>query len=208
VDHRAVKGNEMQDKPDAFPVDDQWDLLVSGGFSEWFAGTWVDDDSEEVARRLRVDPVTRLDCDLSTAMRWYQPYVSEAEQIVWVGAHAPGWTHIIGICGTPYIWPGPLSEGGRRMFHLEYDEHIEGVHGLDYWRDGKGVGQYGQHTNEVGELDALLDSHGIDIDSVEDDADEINAYLRLVGRITGRFIDQDWLAATRTLYRIPGGAWD
>lgn len=135
VGRRAVRGNEMQDKLDAFPVDDQWDLLVSGGFSEWFAGTWVDDDSEEVARRLRVDPATRLDCDLSTAMRWYQPYVSEAEQIVWVGAHAPGWTHIIGICGTSWVFEVERAAVNNSLDHRGRTKRMPGLLMLD---DGSG----------------------------------------------------------------------
>ncbi|WP_449064747.1 hypothetical protein [Planomonospora algeriensis] len=194
----------MRDKSDVFLTDGQWDLLIEYGFTARFAGTWVEgDDTEEIARRLRVDPATQLDCDLATAMRWYQPY--EPEEIIWIGSHSPGWTHITSISGLN-VMPGPLTQDGRKMFYLEYNE-IDEFQGLDYWRDGKGRGRYGPDSDGIGELGELFDSNGIDIAALEDDLQDVKACLYLMGQITGRSIDQGWLAATRTLYRIPDGAW-
>ncbi|MFI9556294.1 hypothetical protein [Nonomuraea endophytica] len=44
----------------------------------------------------------------------------------------------------------------------------------------------------------MLARHGIDLAAVESEADEMNAYLTLVGR----FVDGGLLADTRTLYRL------
>ncbi|NRQ33827.1 hypothetical protein HII36_18500 [Nonomuraea sp. NN258] len=185
----------MPDNPPGQPPVDQWDLLCTFGFSTRFAGTWVEnEDPHEVARQLGVDPATRLDCDLRTAMRSYEPWGSD--EIIWIGAHGQGWTHLISISG-PVVAPGPPSANGRRLFFVEYDDD-EGVHGLSYWRDGEPLGQYG----DGGELGPMLVHHGIDLASAQSEADEMNAYLTLVGLATGRFVDSGLLSETRTLYRL------
>ncbi|MFI6477137.1 hypothetical protein ACIBH1_04350 [Nonomuraea sp. NPDC050663] len=182
----------------------QWDLLFSSGFSARFAGTWIEGgDPESLARILGVDPASRLDCDLPTALQWYRPHGTD--DVIWIGEHAPGWTHIISLSGL-CIFPGPLSAEGRRLFYVEYDGGEGGLDGLDYWRDGDRAGRSGQHAIDLGELEPLFERHAIDIEAVDDDEDEMDAYLRLLGHVTGRFIDQEWLAATRTLYRIPDSA--
>ncbi|MET9250293.1 hypothetical protein [Nonomuraea sp. NPDC003709] len=187
------------------PIEDQWGFLSSHGFSARFAGTWVEgSDPESAAHILRADPASRLDCDFETAMQWYDPYSSE--EIVWVGVHAPEWLHIISLSGVG-IAPGPLSADGRRLFYLEYDDGEGGVHGLSYWRDGKGRGQYGRNSNTLGELEVLFNRHNVDATAAQDDESELNSYLHLLGHVTGRFIDQDWLMSPRTLYRIPDDAW-
>lgn len=195
----------MTNKTNPSPIEDQWGFLASHGFSARFAGTWVEgNDPDSVAHILRADPASRLDCDFETAMQWYDPYSSE--EIVWVGVHAPEWLHIISLSGVG-IAPGPLSTGGRRLFYLEYDDGEGGVHGLSYWRDGKGRGQYGRDSNTLGELEALFDRYDVDAAAAEDDEGELNSYLLLLGHVTGRFIDQDWLMSPRTLYRVPDDAW-
>lgn len=186
----------MPDERNSHPPVDQWDLLCAFGFSTRFAGTWIEnEDPHEVARQLGADPSTRLDCDLQTAMRSYQPWGSD--EIIWIGAHAPGWTQLITMSG-PCAAPGPPSENGRRLFFVEYDED-EGVHGLSYWRDGEPLGQYGDR----GELGPMLAQHGIDLASAQSEADEMNAYLTLVGRITGRSVDSGLPSEMRTLYHLP-----
>ncbi|MFI6908350.1 hypothetical protein ACIBKY_44310 [Nonomuraea sp. NPDC050394] len=186
-------------------ADVQWDLLSSRGFASRFAGTWVEGgDPDVLAEVLRVDPQSRLECDLATAMRWYEPYSND--DIIWIGEHAPGWTHIISISGLG-IWPGPLSEHDRRVFFLEYDDGEEGLHGLTYWRDGTRAGDAGRNSNDPGDLAPLFERHGIESDAFDDGEGELNAYLFLLGQITGRFIDEEWLAASRSLYRIPPNAW-
>lgn len=197
----------MKDGAEPFPPENQWRMLAAHGFSSRFAGTWVEhDDAEVVASLLRADPASRLDCDLQTAMRWYEPYERD-EEIVWIGAHSLGWSHITSISGDP-IHPLPLSANGRRLFSLEYDDGEGGVHGLSYFRDGGNRGQYGRDSNEQGELEGLFSAYDVELTPVDEDEAELNDYLRLIGRVTGRFIDQEWLRTPRSLYRIPDGAWD
>lgn len=44
-------------------------------------------------------------------MRWYQPH--SFDEVIWIGEHAPGWSHIISLSGLCIV-PGPLSEHSRR----------------------------------------------------------------------------------------------
>ncbi|MEV0589660.1 hypothetical protein [Nonomuraea sp. NPDC050310] len=185
------------------PADDQWELLSSHGFSEGFAGTWLEgDDVEAVARQLRADLSSRLDCDLQAALDWYDPL--SFEEVVWVGEHAPGWLHIIGLQG-PGVVPAPLSAEGRRLFFLEYN--FEGVQGLSYWRDGQNRGQMGRNANFGGELEDVFAEHEVSPTRGGSEQEEMNDYLLLLGRVTGRFIDQDWFTGQRALFGIPKGAW-
>lgn len=189
------------------PAEDQWSLLSSHGFSERFAGTWVEgNDPESVAQQLGADLDSRLVCDLPTAMRWYDPY--SPEEIIWAGPHAPGWLHIISLSGGP-VAPFPISGNGRRLFYLEYDDGEGGVHGLSYWRDGQNRGQCGRDSNFLGELEPLLGEYNLESPATvgfADEEDELNDYLHLIGLVTGRYIDHEWFGASRTLYRIPDEA--
>jgi hypothetical protein len=45
-------------------------------------------------------------------MRWYQPH--SFDEVIWIGEHAPGWSHIISLSGLCIV-PGPLSQHSRRM---------------------------------------------------------------------------------------------
>ncbi|MCT9929902.1 hypothetical protein N5079_06675 [Planotetraspora sp. A-T 1434] len=181
------------------PQENQWGLLLSHGFSTRFAGTWVEgDDPEYIARLLGADPNCRLDADLNMAMRWYQPY--STEEVIWIGDHAPGWTHFINISGLS----GPVRNtgiSGGRAFQVEWDEDVEGVHDLYCFIDGVFAAELGAFSPEIVDpvfapyAEGLAWKHG-------SDEQIANAFLTVVGRITGRFIDQEWINATRSLYRI------
>lgn len=98
-------------------------------------------------------------------MREYEPYAFK--ELVWLGEHAPGWTHAITIADPD--WP----------FH-EYAE------GITPSRPGLIDLFSGGPASPVGSLGLWLDD-----------------WLVLAGRISGRFIDEQYLDATRRLYRIP-----
>ncbi|MDP9844431.1 hypothetical protein [Streptosporangium lutulentum] len=189
------------------PAEDQWDLLVSHGFGTRFSGLWVEgDDPDEIARRLRADPESRLECDLPTAMRWYQPYSST--EIVWIGAHAPGWMHVLSISGS-YLEEYVLTVGGRRLFRVEYDRLVDGVHDLDYFHNGRFVEELSGFCEGEMETGSIFDLYSMGLDfSHPGDERMMSTFLTLVGRVSGRFIDRRWLEATRVLYRIPDDAWD
>jgi hypothetical protein len=79
------------------PSENQWDLLREFGLGSGFAGIWVEgDDPEELARRLRVDPGLRVECGFDEATRYEQ---SLDDEVIWIGPHAPGWTHILWLSG-------------------------------------------------------------------------------------------------------------
>ncbi|WP_055477976.1 hypothetical protein [Sphaerimonospora mesophila] len=205
------------DMSNAFPAQDQWQALASCGFQQWFAGTWVEgDDPEEIARLLRVDPDSAERCDLGSAMRWYEPMAFK--EMVWIGEHAPGWTHVISISGPP-LTTRDLAAAGRRFMQVIWYADGIGVHDLVYG-DGRAVGALSpldiRNVPQGSMFDGYnggLPSHwGIVDFSTTGPARPVGTlklwldnWFCLVGRITGRFIDRDWLNATRTLYRIPLG---
>ncbi|MEV6868681.1 hypothetical protein AB0M44_47875 [Streptosporangium subroseum] len=194
--------------------EEQWPLLSARGFHDMFAGTWIEgDDPDEIARTLGSDPATAVPCGLDEAMRQYEPYAFK--ELVWLGEHAPGWTHAITIAG-PRLRTDLLAASGRRSVQVVWEPHGLGVHDL-YYSDGKTVGQQspvdiaapnwpfhaytegltrsrpglihtfsGGPASPVGGLGLWLDN-----------------WLILAGRISGRLIDEQYLDAARLLYRIP-----
>ncbi|GAA3132477.1 hypothetical protein [Streptosporangium carneum] len=197
----------MRNPERELPAEDQWDLLVEHNIYYYFHGLWVEsDDPEEVSRLLRVDPETRLDCDLETLVEAYQGRPADT---VWIGPHAPGWTHVLAF-GLYLFHPAIRGLGKRRVFEIRYDHaqyDLEGLY-LDY--DGVQLGDVNPPYEEGG-LMTLPDyrSHTNGLVLIEDlDLDRhLHLMLCTVGRITGRFLDREWFASTRGLYRIPDGAW-
>lgn len=136
-------------------------------------------------------------------MRWYEPY-SEHE-IAWIGPHSPGWTHVLSISGS-YLEEHVLSRGGRSVFRVEYDRHVDGIHDLDHFYDGAFAESMGPVDDGETGPGSVLGQYlaGLDFPG---DMRSLSAFLTLVGRITGRFIDSGWLTEIRALYRIPDDAW-
>jgi hypothetical protein len=92
-------------------------------------------------------------------------------------------------------WGGPPRPGDLRKY----------VIGVAH--PTKTGGQYGRNSNYLGELESVFNEHAVELTPVEDVQAELNDYLLLIGRVTGRFIDQDWLTSQRAISRIPDGAW-
>src|SRR5688500_8397436 len=124
----------------SFPVDDQWDLLVEygHGLALGFHALWVEsDDQEELARLLRVDLSTRLECDLAT-MR--DVFVGPPKKAIWMVSHAPGWTHIF-VFGLSVTHPAISNLGKRRVFQMRFAGEVgEGLEPLHLKYDGESVG--------------------------------------------------------------------
>ncbi|MFF0578097.1 hypothetical protein [Streptosporangium saharense] len=191
-----------------FSMENQWDLLVEHGFRKRFLGLWVEGgDPDELAWRLRVAPEARLECDLDTAMRWYAPYAQT--RIAWIGAHTPGWTRVIAISGA-WFPQETLSERGLRLFQVEYDQDVDGLRDLDYYHDGAFIAEINPpYLGEEAEETEYARYHaGLELNPDATQEAALNAFLCLIGRITGRFIDQDWFTSIGTLHRIPDGIWD
>ncbi|GAA3572741.1 hypothetical protein GCM10022419_062070 [Nonomuraea rosea] len=193
------------------PADNQWDLLVEYG--HWlelgFHALWVEsDDQEELVRRLQVDPGSRLEYDLETLARTYKGPPAKG---VWMGPHAPGWTHIFAV-DLYSFHPAIRNLGKRRVFEIYFaGEAGEGLEPLYLNYDGEQLGDVTPPDEEGGDMelnDYLPYTAGLALGTERNYKRDMHLMFCMVGRITGRFADQDWWTSTRTFYRIPEGAWE
>ncbi|WP_146615584.1 hypothetical protein [Nonomuraea aridisoli] len=189
----------------------QWALLAARGFGRMFAGTWIEgDDHEEIARLLRADPAQGVSCGLDEAMREYEPYAFR--EVVWLGAHAPGWTQAITIAG-PRLRTDLLA--GRRYVQVVWDALGLGVHDL-YYSDGvtadrlsprhiAGPWPFREYT------DGLL-PHGPGLIDVSGTGPAqatgslglwLENWLVLAGRLSGRLMEEEYFQTGRRLYALP-----
>ncbi|MEV4224087.1 hypothetical protein [Nonomuraea sp. NPDC049725] len=193
---------------------EQWPLLEARGFGDLFAGTWIEgDDPDEIARLLGGDPAAAVPCGLAEAMRHYEPY--GFDELVWMGAHAPGWIHAITVAG-PRLRTEPLA--GRRYVQVVWDADGLGVHDL-YYSDGVTEGRLSPRDVAVTGWPFHEHAHGLADDRMspfnvfawqEVRPDGVlrlwlDNWLIVAGRLSGRFLDDDCLDATRRLYRLPVG---
>jgi len=194
----------------ALPAENQWDLLVECG--QWlelgFHALWVEsDDQEELARLLKVDLDSRLECDLVTLARTYEGPPAKG---VWMGQHAPGWTHIFAV-DLYSFHPAIRNLGKRRVFEIYYAGEVgEGLEPLYLNYDGEQLGDITPPLVEGGPMDLpdyLPYAEGLELDNKGMHWD-VHLFFCMMGRITGRFADREWWTATRTFYRIPDGSWE
>lgn len=192
------------------PSENQWDLLREFGLSSWFAGIWVEgDDPEELARRLRVDPGSRVECGFAEAMTRYEQSLDD--EVIWIGSHAPGWTHILWLSAFHTTAEAKaLSAGGRRLLTMFYNGRLPELDQLYLYQDGALVNEIdppyvGGAPVSVPEY--ALYAEGLELELNMSSTQELHLLLCMVGRITGRFLDREWFSSTRTLYRIPYKAW-
>ncbi|GAA3442731.1 hypothetical protein [Planomonospora venezuelensis] len=198
----------MKNPEQALPAENQWDLLVEHNLYYYFHGLWVEsDDPEEVSRLLRVDPETRLECDLETLIEMYQGPQADT---VWIGPHAPGWTHVIAF-GLYSYHPAIRNLAKRRVFEICYDDDQYDLDLLYFYYDGERIGNATPPEEEGGHMhlsDYRVYANGLALGEDRDLRRHLHLMLCMVGRITGRFLDQEWFTSTRTLYRIPEGNWE
>ncbi|MFG1827343.1 hypothetical protein ACGFIJ_33130 [Microbispora bryophytorum] len=182
----------------ALPTESQWDLLDEHDLNARFDAAWIDtEDVEEIAGRFRADPSSRILCDLKTAFRLNGD--RGRDTVVWIGTHSPGWSVAITLGGA-FTLRETASTGGRLIityWHIAELGEIDDE-GMIYYQDGEpmrtvGVEGFREYVH--------------DLDEFTNFQEEVENYLILAGRVTGRFLDRDWFAVPRTLYRIPKGAW-
>ncbi|MEV4365966.1 hypothetical protein AB0J71_02775 [Nonomuraea sp. NPDC049637] len=199
----------MTDIRTALPERDQYELLAAHGFDTTFFGLWIErDDLDELAELMRLDPRSRRDVRLmQEAATMADPSVPiDEKDSLWIGPHSPGWSVVIGVSGpeTGGWW---LSSGNRAMFMVDWDWEIDGLSDLAYYRDG----------NVVAEIPALPSgefmpgpefepyAHGLpqgeDLNAGEEKL--AHAFLTVVGRMTGRFLDEDWFHTVGRAYGVP-----
>ncbi|OPG11398.1 hypothetical protein [Microbispora sp. GKU 823] len=200
----------MTQPEQALPAENQWDLMVEHGhgLQNGFHGLWVEgDDPEELSRLLRVDQDSRLECDLETAT---EVYGSTRERgAVWIGPHAPGWTHVLVFGLHPYH-PAILNLGKRRVFEIFCREELGELDPLNLYYDGAQLGDVTPPYDQGGDMDLpeyLPYTLGLELGETRSLKRDMHLMASMVGRITGRFTDRDWWTATRTFYRIPDKAW-
>ncbi|GLX11687.1 hypothetical protein [Microbispora sp. NBRC 16548] len=177
-----------------FPTENQQRLLVAHGLDRWFGAQWVSiEDGHEVARRLHFPAETIETCDFQTAMRSYDPLGSA--QRVWITSHAPGWSHVLLLSGGQASSAEELSRHGQRVFELSYVGEIEELDEPIYTHDG----EYRSIFDEA-EYEAYRTNLSNDNTMPVSDLEQL---LIIIGRITGRFLDQDWVSSQGLLCVIP-----
>ncbi|SDL80586.1 hypothetical protein [Nonomuraea jiangxiensis] len=190
----------MADLRTASPEHDQYELLAAHGFDEAFFGLWVERDLDELAGLLRLDPRSGRDVCLVEEAATMTVHENDS---LWIGPHSPDWSVVIGTSGpeTGGWW---LSSGNRGMLLVSWHREIDGLSDLDYYRDGNVVAEIPGLPS--GELlpPQLLEPYaeGLPRDGYPIDGEErlAHAFLTIVGRMTGRFLDDDW-------FRTPGRAY-
>ncbi|GIH72087.1 hypothetical protein [Sphaerimonospora thailandensis] len=197
-------------------MSDQWELLLGAGLGRGFAGTWVESgDADSVAALLGADLASRQDCDLATAMACYRP-MAFTERI-WTGPHSDGWTHVLTISGPPPVTTG-LTEAGLRFLQIRtLDGYVYDL----FYGDGVTTGWvtqrwYGEiiaepgsmiepYVREVGPPSVIPEVVRFRPEVTEPENHGrvcLEAYLFLAGRMSGRFIDREWLGEKRALYTV------
>ncbi|TDD03191.1 hypothetical protein [Nonomuraea diastatica] len=198
------------DKRQDLPADNQWDLLVEHG--EWlelgFHALWIEgDNEEELARLLRGDLDARVECDLRTLARMD----AEPDAMgVWIGPHAPGWTHAF-VFGMWSFHPAIRNLGKRRVFEVQYTGEVgEGLEPLYLNYDGEQLGDVTPPFEEGGDMvlpDYRPYTVGLELEGKRM-REHVHLFFCMMGRVTGRFADRDWWTAARAFYRIPREAWE
>ncbi|KAA9376898.1 hypothetical protein F5972_20745 [Microbispora cellulosiformans] len=201
----------MKQSEQVLQAENQWDLMVEHGhgIQNGFHGLWAEgDDPEELSRLLRADPDSRLECDLETAVKVYGRMWERAA--VWIGPHAPGWTHVLAF-GLHPCHPAVRNLGRRLVLEMFCREELGVLEPLNVYYDGRKLGDVTPPYDEGGDMhlaEYLPYAPGPEFGATGSFTRDVHFVASMVGRITGRFIDRDWWTATRTLYRVPDGSWE
>lgn len=177
------------------PAENQQSLLVEHGLHGFFMAQWVSiEDIGEVARRLRIEAETTVVCDFQAAMEFYG-YESGGSQRAWITRLAPGWSLVLYLNGLRSS-PETLSLGGQRVFDVSCIRSSGEIDELSYIHNGVWTGTiYDEEEYHVHWEDLRYD-----ITSLEGQLEE---YLCVLGRVSGRFLDRDWFSSRGLLVSIP-----
>ncbi|MCF6471954.1 hypothetical protein FAF44_26700 [Nonomuraea sp. MG754425] len=201
-DRPGVTGHEQR-----FPARHQWELLVEHGEGSelGFHALWVEDeDEEELARLLGADPGSRVECDLKALAGMDDDPNALG---VWMGPHAPGWTHAF-VFGMWSFHPAIQNLGKRRVFEIQFTgEAGEGLEPLYLNYDGEQLGDVTPPFEAGGEMmlpDYRPYTVGLELGG-KSTHENVHLFFSVMGRVTGRFADREWWTAPRAFYRIPAG---
>ncbi|HEX4817917.1 MAG TPA: hypothetical protein VFV66_34680 [Nonomuraea sp.] len=126
-----------------------------------------------------------------------------------MGPHAPGWTHIF-VFGMWSFHPAIRNLGKRRVFEVHFTGEVgEGLEPLYLNYGGEQLGDVTPPFEEGGDMDLpgyRPYTAGLELGRSGLHRN-VHLFFCMMGRITGRFADQEWWTATRTFYSIPNGSW-
>ncbi|GAA0829944.1 hypothetical protein ACFQVD_32995 [Streptosporangium amethystogenes subsp. fukuiense] len=162
------------------------------------------DDLDEIVGILRLDPQSRRDVRLIEEA----PTMTDrsVKDSLWIGPHSPGWSVVISTSGPGTgVWQ--LSSGNRGTLMAGRHREIDGLSDLDYYRDGNVVAEIpGMPSGELLPPQLLEPyAQGLPRDGCPIEGEErlAHAFLTVVGRMTGRFMDEEWFLAPGRAYDFP-----
>ncbi|MFI6909616.1 hypothetical protein ACIBKY_50720 [Nonomuraea sp. NPDC050394] len=186
-----------------------WNIVRTKGLEEYFISVWIDhSDEEEVARRLGTETISRS--DFPSAMLSYPFGVGdEPEEALWVGRHGPQWTHILQISGNYAAHPAvhaSLTRDGERLLFMCVTE-VEGIEDLvlvENTQRTDDIHAFNHTPTQPGGLFAR-NMAGLSFDGPSGAQED--AYLTVIGRITGMPLTEEWFDRRHLLCRVPLGIW-
>jgi hypothetical protein len=180
-----------------------------------FVGFWCKGLSvAEAAARLRADPASATECgwtEIGDGLDDLNP----DDGVVWIGEQVPGWTQVILYQDLHAGLNEPLtalSQGGELLYLGWPLLELEGAEDLEYMVDGRYVMSMSpadpaeRDGPEPGALDRYMVGLPLNRETPVDE--RLDAVFRLVGRVTGRELDADWLRGRHTRYIVPANAWE
>ncbi|RJL18356.1 hypothetical protein, partial [Bailinhaonella thermotolerans] len=107
----------------------------------------------------------------------------------------PTWTHILTLTGGLMLSAEELSLGGHRVFQIV--KLVEEIEPLTYAIDGVSAGEIFPYEEYSPYWEDIKYTPTTSL------AAELDQYLVIMGRLTGRFLDRDWLASQGLLGELP-----
>ncbi|MEU8322269.1 hypothetical protein AB0C33_28265 [Nonomuraea sp. NPDC048881] len=186
-----------------------WDIVRAKGLEDYFLSIWIDcPDEEAVARRLGAKAISRS--DFSSAMQGY-PFGSgdEPEETLWVGRHGPHWTHVLQISGNYAAYPtlhSSLTRGGGRLLFMCVTE-VEGIEDLVLVENARRTDDIHAFNHTPAQPDGLFARNMAGLSFEGRPGTQEDAYLTIIGRITGTPLTEEWFDRSHLLCRVPLGIW-
>ncbi|NAS23017.1 hypothetical protein GT755_15110 [Herbidospora sp. NEAU-GS84] len=170
----------------------------------WFYAVWVEGTPvEEAVALLKGDPASGVPDRFEGCWGW----VDEDDEGALLAGPIGDWTLLIGDWRpTEEDALVTLTRGGGRAFAVSWNE--DGTSFLKYAAGGQVVTAFDlfspaeRHGADPAALDPFMDGLRFDIDDAEP-AESFTSALTVIGRVTGRRLDREWLDAPHTTYSIP-----
>ncbi|NJP90603.1 hypothetical protein HCN51_14265 [Nonomuraea sp. FMUSA5-5] len=200
----------MADIEQGMPQQDQHELLAAHGFTDAFWGLWIErNDVDEIAELLQLDFRTRRDATLrEEASAMADPSVPlDEKNSLWLGRHNSDWSVVVSPVGVRAALL-PLSAGDRKTLEISWLQDVDGLYPLYFHAKGGEVSEeiepfWDGHLPESSVFERYVQGLVRDYGDDESDVPLANAFLVIVGRMTGRFIDEEWFQTLGRVYDHP-----